>query len=114
MAWEHYIELDESKRSALDQMAKSQEKIKETFNHGARQRNFKEGYHVLMWDKRKEKPGMYKKFDSLWIGPYRIESEVGTNSFILATPKGEKIPVNGYLLKPYFPERIWLLDCSLD
>jgi hypothetical protein len=59
-----------------------------------------------MWDKRKEKPGMHKKFDSLWIGPYRIESEVGTNSFILATLEGEKLslPINEYLLKPYFPE----------
>jgi hypothetical protein len=85
------IELDESRRGALDQMACNQEKIKGTFDHKARQRIFKEGDQVLVWDKRKEKPGMHKKFDSLWTGPYRIVSEVGLNSFNLATLEGEKL-----------------------
>jgi hypothetical protein len=73
------IELDESRRNALDQMARNQEKIKGIFDHKARQRSFKEGDHVLVWDKRKEKLGMHKKFDNLWIGPYQIESEADTN-----------------------------------
>jgi hypothetical protein len=61
-----------------------------------------------VWDKRREKPRMHKKFDSLWIGPYRIEGKSGANSFILATLEGEKLPlhVNGYLLKPYFLEEL--------
>jgi hypothetical protein len=67
-----------------------------------------------MWDKRKEKPEMHKKFDSLWTRPYRIESEVGVNSFNLAMPKVQKqtLSVNEYLLKPYFPEGTW--PCSID
>jgi len=87
-------------------MARNQEKIKGMFDHKARERNFEDGDLVLVWDKRKEKPGMHKKFNRLWIGPYRIEGKYSTNSFILATPEGEKLPlpVNGYLLKPYFLE----------
>jgi hypothetical protein len=73
------IELDESRRTALDQMACKQENIKGPFDHKARERDFKEGDLVLLWDKRKENLGMHKKFDSLWIGPYDIAGEVGFN-----------------------------------
>jgi hypothetical protein len=59
-----------------------------------------------MWDKRREKPRMHKKLDSLWTGPYKIISEAGLNSFNLATLEGEriKLPVNVSLLKLYFPD----------
>jgi hypothetical protein len=50
------------------------------FDHKARKRNFKEGDRVLVWDKRKEKLGMHKKFDSLWTRSYRIVSEASVNS----------------------------------
>ena len=53
----------------MDQMGKNQEKIKNTFDHKAKGKIFTEGDLVLLWDKRKEKPGMHKKFDSLWGGP---------------------------------------------
>jgi hypothetical protein len=53
---DHLMELDESTRNTLDQMAHNQEKSNGTFYQKARQRNFKEGDHVSMWDKRKEKP----------------------------------------------------------
>jgi hypothetical protein len=65
-----------------------------------RQRDFKEGDFVLMWDKRREKPGMHKKFDSLWLGPYQIKERIGTDSFYLATTDGRRMPflVNGSIL----------------
>jgi hypothetical protein len=85
------VELDESRRVALNQMTQNQEKVKGTFDHKARDRIFKEGDLVLLWDKRKEKPGMHKKFDSLWTGPYKIVGEAGLNSFNLATLEGERI-----------------------
>jgi hypothetical protein len=46
-----------------------------------------------------------QKFDSMWLGPYRIERKAGINSFYLANLDGEKFPllVNGQLLKLYFP-----------
>jgi hypothetical protein len=88
------VELDESRRNAFDQMVRNQDKIKGTFDHKARQRYLEEGDLVLMWDKRKEKPGMHKKFDGLWLGPYKIERKVGVNSFYLASLDGEKLPLS--------------------
>jgi hypothetical protein len=58
-----------------------------------------------MWDKRKENPCMHKTFDSIFLGPYRIERKTGINSFYLYNLDGERFPfpVNGELLKLYFP-----------
>jgi hypothetical protein len=86
-------------------MTRNQEKIKNTFDHKAKERSFAEGDLVLLWDKRKEKPGMHKKFDSLWGGPYKIKSCAGTNSFNLETMEGEilKLPVNALHIKRYYP-----------
>ena len=66
---------------------------------------FADGDIVLLWDKRKEKPGMHKKFHSLWGGPYKIRSCAGINSFNLETMEGEilKLPVNALHLKRYYP-----------
>jgi hypothetical protein len=69
------VELDESRRVALSQMEKCQEKVKNTFDHKEKERDFKEGDLVLLWDKRRQKPGMHKKLDRLWIGPYKIMSQ---------------------------------------
>ena len=86
-------------------MEKNQEKIKRTFDHKVKERNFIEEDLVLLWDKRKEKPGMHKKFDSLWTGPYKIMSHAGTNSFNLSTMDGEalRLPINVLHIKHYFP-----------
>jgi hypothetical protein len=86
-------------------MERNQEKIKNTFDHIAKERNFTEGDLVLLWDKRREKPGMHEKFDSLWAGPYKIMSCAGTNSFNLETMEGEalKLPINALHIKRYYP-----------
>jgi hypothetical protein len=99
------MELDETQRSALGQMTRNQEKIKNTFDHKSKERNFIKGDLVLLWDKRKEKPSMHKKFDSLWGGPYKIMSCAGTNSFNLETMEGEilKLPINTLHIKRYYP-----------
>jgi hypothetical protein len=89
---------------AFDQMEKNQEKVKGTFDRKARQRYFKKWDHDLMWDKRREKPGMHQKFDSLWLGPYKIEEISGPDSFYLFMTEGRRmpLPVNGSLLKHYY------------
>jgi hypothetical protein len=63
------IDLDESRRTALSQMARNQEKIKNTFDHKTKERDFAESDLVLLWDKTREKHGMHKKLDGLWTGP---------------------------------------------
>jgi hypothetical protein len=60
---------------------------------------------VLLWDKRRVKPGIHKNLDGIWAGPYKIMSQEGTNSFNLPTLEGEdvKILVNAIHIKRYFP-----------
>jgi hypothetical protein len=55
-----------------------------------------EGDFVLLWD---------QKLDGLWIGPYKIMSQEGTNYFNLTTLEGEalKLPLNAIHIKHYFP-----------
>jgi hypothetical protein len=62
--------LDENRRKALDQSIKNQEKIKRTFDKSSRQRDFQAGDTILLWDKRREKPGSHDNFDSLWAWYY--------------------------------------------
>ena len=98
------IELDENRRKALDHSIRNQDKIKRTFDKSSRPRPFEIGDTVLLWDKRKEKLGKHKKFDSLWMGPYIIYGVAGTNSFLLNTMEGEKLllPVNRKQFKLFF------------
>jgi hypothetical protein len=98
------MELDETRRMAFDQMEMNQDKVKGTFDRKVRQRDFMEEDQVLLRDKRREKPGMHQKFDSLWLGPYKIEEVFGPDSFYLSMTKGWRmpLPVNGSLLKHYF------------
>ena len=77
------IELDEARRVALDQSLRHQESMRGTFDKSARQRTFQIGDTVLLWDKRREKPGKHGKFDSLWKGLFIIRDTAGTNSFYL-------------------------------
>jgi transposase InsO family protein len=65
------VELDESRRVALSQMARNQERIKSTFDHKAKETDFTEGDLVLLWDKRREKPGMHKKLENYGQVPTR-------------------------------------------
>jgi hypothetical protein len=65
-----------------------------------------------MWDKRREKPIMHQKFDSLWLGPYTIEELSGLDSFYFSTAEERRIPllVNGSLLKHCFQDGSLLLQ----
>jgi hypothetical protein len=89
---------------AFDKMENNQKKKNGTFDHKARQRDFNKGDQDLMWDKRREKPGMHQNFDSLWLGPYKVEEIYSLDSFYLSTTEGRRMPllVNGSLLKHYF------------
>ena len=97
------IELDENRKMAGEQNW-NQEKVKRAFDKTTRKRVFSIGDTVLLWDKRREKPGKHGKFDSLWLGPFIIRDEAGPNSFHLSHLDGEpmNLPVNGQQLKLFF------------
>ena len=102
------VELDETRRIAFDNICKSQSNIKKSFDRSSRSRSFQVGDMVLLWDRKNEKLGKHKKFDSLWLGPYIIRDIVGPNSFHLSRLDGEPLdlPANGQMLKLFFKDNI--------
>ena len=66
------VELDEARRTTFDNICKSQSNIKKIFNKSSRSRSLQVGDMVLLYDRKNEKLGKHKKFDSLWLGPYII------------------------------------------
>jgi len=67
----------------FDQMVKNQDKFKGSFNCKAIPREFKQGDLVLMWDKRREKPGMHHNFGSLLLGPFKIAEKYVLDYFYM-------------------------------
>ena len=60
---------------------------------------------VLKWDKAHEGKGKHTKFQTMWLGPFQIIEVIGSSTFMLQdlTGKRESLPVNGQILKKYFP-----------
>ena len=99
------VELDEVRRMAFEKTIIEQERVKGTFDQRTRDVKFGIGDIVLLWDKLKEKLGKHGKLEKIWMGPYRVSSIVGKGSIYLETLDGDEfeLPVNGILLKHYFP-----------
>eukprot|EP00253_Pinus_taeda_P014046 PITA_14046 len=102
------VELDEAHRTAFDAICKNQSNIKKRFDKSSRSRSLQVGDMVLLWDRKNEKLGKHKKFDSLWLGPYIIWDIAGPNSFHLSRLDGEPLdlPANGQMLKLLFKDDI--------
>eukprot|EP00253_Pinus_taeda_P021486 PITA_21486 len=102
------VELDEARRTTFDAICKNQSNIKKRFDKFSRSRSLQVGDMVLLWDRKNEKPGKHKKFDSLWLGPYIIRDIAGPNSFHLSRLDGEPLdlPANGEMLKLFFKDDI--------
>lgn len=56
-------------------------------------RVFKEGDLVLKWDVDREKARRHSKFNSLWSGPYDINSCEENNAFELSKPNSEVLAI---------------------
>eukprot|EP00253_Pinus_taeda_P012470 PITA_12470 len=102
------VELDEARRTAFEAICKNQSNIKKSFDKCSRSRSLQVGDMVLLWDRKNEKPGKHKKFDSLWLGPYIIRDIAGPNSFHLSRLDGEPLdlPANDQMLKLFFRDDI--------
>ena len=60
---------------------------------------------VLKWDKAHEEKGKHTKFQRMWLGPFQIVEVLGPSTFVLQDLAGKRdsLPVNGQILKKYFP-----------
>ena len=97
--------MDEKRREAWNKVVIEQERVKGTFDKRSRDVKFNVGDIVLLCDKNKEKPGNHGKLEKIWMGPYRVSRIAEKGSLWLETLDGEELefPVNGLLLKHYFP-----------
>ena len=84
-------------------MMQNQEKIKGKFDKKTRQRRFEKGDLLLLWNKIKELVN-HGKFESIWLGPYKIHDIAGINYFFLIYLDAEKMPfpVNEKVLNNFY------------
>jgi hypothetical protein len=75
------------------------------FDKKVNKEDFQLGDLVLKWDAPKQDKGKHGKFESLWIGPFKISKVFSNNTFKLQNMENEEVfggPVNGHFLKKYF------------
>ena len=100
------IQLQQSREEVYNQTQVIQESIKNIYDRRTNEDDFELGDWVLKWDSGNEDKGKHGKFDSLWKGPYMIQSFRGNNAFLLNNADGIDLPggpVNGKMLKHYLP-----------
>jgi hypothetical protein len=89
----------------LNRIHDHQQKIKQVFDRKAKKEQFQVGNLVLKWDAPKQDKGKHNKFESLWIGPFRISEVFSNNTYRLQDLESEEVfngPVNGHFLKKCF------------
>jgi hypothetical protein len=73
------VEVQLIREQVMDIAHSHEQKIKQAFDMKVRKEEFKLGDLVLNWDASRQDRGKHKKFDALWIGPFKI-SEVFLNN----------------------------------
>ena len=56
--------------------------MKKYFNKWAKVVEFNIDDKVLLWDSSHAERGRHSKFQNLWLGPFKIASILGTNSYL--------------------------------
>ena len=77
------LALEEQRTFALDNIKRRHQIVKRYFNKSAKAVKFKVNEKVLLWDSAHADSGRHSKFQKLWLGPFKIDFVLGTNSYIL-------------------------------
>eukprot|EP00253_Pinus_taeda_P019572 PITA_19572 len=110
------IKLEEQREQAKITHCHHQALVKASFDSNMISRkDFQMGDLVLKWDKAHEEKWKHTKFQRMWLGPFQIIEVIGPSTFMLQdlTGKRDSLPINGQILKKYFPQEIILLYCRL-
>jgi hypothetical protein len=57
--------------------------VKKYFNKSTKAVRFKVNEKVLLWDSAHADIGRHSKFKKIWLGPFKIDFVLGTNSYLL-------------------------------
>jgi hypothetical protein len=77
------VEVQQTQEQIVDKAADHQLKIKQDFDKKVRKEDFQLGDLALKWDAPKKDKGKHDKFESLWIGPFKISKVFSNNTFKL-------------------------------
>eukprot|EP00253_Pinus_taeda_P016674 PITA_16674 len=100
------LKLEEQREQAKITHAHHQELVKASFDSNmVSRKDFQIGDLVLKWDNADEEKGKHSKFQQMWLEPFQIVEIIGPSTFMLqdSVGKRESLPVNGKILKKYFP-----------
>lgn len=96
------LALEEQCNHSLDNLKHTMQIVKKYFDKKYKSVNFIVKQKVLLWDSAHTNKGKHHKFQKLWIGPFKIATFVGPNSYLLKDYNDHIIPytMNGSHLKP--------------
>jgi len=80
--------MEEQRNFSLENLKRRQQTVKKYFNKRAKAVEFKIDDKVLLWDSAHAERGRHSKFQKLWIGPFKIASILGTDSYLLKDMDG--------------------------
>lgn len=100
------IKLEEWQEQAKKTHGHHQALVKSSFDSNIMIRKESQiGDLVLKWDKANEEKWKHTKFQRMCLSPFQIVEFVGPSTFVLQDLVGKRdsLPVNGQILKKYFP-----------
>ena len=100
------LKLEEEMVKARISRADHQQLVKVSFDsNSVSSKSFQLVDLVLKWDKAHEEKGKHTKFQQMSLGSFKIVERIGPSTFLLhdLSCKRESLPVNGQILKKYFP-----------
>jgi transposase InsO family protein len=77
------VEVQQTREKVMDRAHDRQQKIKQAFDRKSSKEDFQPGDLVLKWDAPKQDKGKHGKFESLWIGPFKISERFPNNTYRL-------------------------------
>lgn len=101
---EQLEELDEIRSQAQEKNMNIQSQMKHLFDKREKNKKFKVGDMVLMWNSRIQDKGKRGKFEALWLFPFFITSKCGEDSYYLQNMVSEdqEFLMHGQFLKYLF------------
>lgn len=100
------FKLEEEREKVRTTHAHHQQLVKASFDSNfVTSKSFQCADLVLKWDKAHEEKGKHIKFQQMWLGPFYIVEQISPSTFLLQDLLGEResLPINGQVLKKYFP-----------
>jgi hypothetical protein len=77
------VEVQQTTDPLMDKAHENQQRIKKAFDRKVRKYDFRLGHIVLKWDAPKQDKGKNGKFESLWIGPFKVSEVFPNNTYRL-------------------------------